>query len=66
MWRNEEVQEFVDWLREHNARLPLNQRTSFNGLDLYSMGASTRAVIEYLDRVSALLTVLWLSYTYQR
>ncbi|KAI1445762.1 putative erythromycin esterase [Annulohypoxylon stygium] len=51
MWRNAEVQEFVDWLREHNARLPMNERTSFNGLDLYSMGASMHAVIEYLDRV---------------
>ncbi|OTA53317.1 putative erythromycin esterase [Hypoxylon sp. EC38] len=55
MWRNSEVQEFVDWLREHNADLPMNQRTSFNGLDLYSMGASIRAVIEYLDRVDPTL-----------
>lgn len=51
MWRNTEVQEFVDWLRQHNANLPLKERTSFNGLDLYSMGTSTRAVIEYLERV---------------
>lgn len=51
MWRNAEVQEFVDWLREHNAQLPMNRRTSFNGLDLYSMGSSIRAVVEYLDRV---------------
>ncbi|KAH9987668.1 putative erythromycin esterase [Xylariaceae sp. FL0662B] len=51
MWRNSEVQEFVDWLRQHNARLPSNQRTSFNGLDLYSMSASTKAVIEYLETV---------------
>ncbi|KAI1471701.1 putative erythromycin esterase [Daldinia caldariorum] len=55
MWRNTEVQEFVDWLREHNAKLPMSQRTSFNGLDLYSMGASTRAVVEYLDRVDPAL-----------
>ncbi|OTA98802.1 hypothetical protein M426DRAFT_49218, partial [Hypoxylon sp. CI-4A] len=51
MWRNTEVQGFVDWLCEHNAALPMNQRMSFNGLDLYSMGASTRAVVESLDRV---------------
>ncbi|KAI0385527.1 putative erythromycin esterase [Hypomontagnella monticulosa] len=57
MWRNEEVQEFVDWLREHNAGLPMSQRTSFNGLDIYSMGASTRAVIEYLDRVDPTLAI---------
>jgi erythromycin esterase-like protein len=51
MWRNKETQDFVDWLRQHNAALPMNRRTSFNGLDLYSMGASMRAVVEYLDRV---------------
>ncbi|KAI1653656.1 putative erythromycin esterase [Daldinia decipiens] len=55
MWRNAEVQEFVDWLREHNAQLPMNRRTSFNGLDLYSMGSSIRAVVEYLDRVDPAL-----------
>lgn len=51
MWRNAEMQEFVDWLRAHNADRPLGDRVSFNGLDLYSMGASTRAVVEYLERV---------------
>ncbi|KAI0108880.1 erythromycin esterase-domain-containing protein [Nemania sp. FL0031] len=55
MWRNTETQAFVDWLREHNARLPMHQRTSFNGLDLYSMGASMRAVVEYLDRADPAL-----------
>ncbi|KAI1131857.1 erythromycin esterase [Nemania abortiva] len=55
MWRNTETQEFVDWLREHNASLPMHRRASFNGLDLYSMGASMRAVVEYLDRVDPAL-----------
>ncbi|KAI0550522.1 hypothetical protein F4679DRAFT_542702 [Xylaria curta] len=58
MWRNTETQDFVDWLREHNARLPMNKRTSFNGLDVYSMGRSTRAVVEYLDRVDPALAEL--------
>ena len=61
MWRNTEVQEFVDWLREHNADKSPKERVSFNGLDLYSMGASTRAVVEYLERVrtSILSSVNW-------
>ncbi|KAF2096257.1 hypothetical protein NA57DRAFT_43806 [Rhizodiscina lignyota] len=49
MWRNKEMQEFVDWLREHNAHLPPNKRAGVYGLDLYSMGASIKAVIEYLE-----------------
>ncbi|KAH8162813.1 hypothetical protein CIB48_g5442 [Xylaria polymorpha] len=55
MWRNTETQDFVDWLREHNAGLPMYKRTSFNGLDVYSMDASMRAVVDYLDRVDPTL-----------
>jgi erythromycin esterase-like protein len=51
MWRNVEVAEFVDWMRDRNADLPAERRAGFFGLDLYNMNASIRAVIEYLDRV---------------
>ncbi|OCL08597.1 putative erythromycin esterase [Glonium stellatum] len=51
MWRDEEVQSFVDWLQVHNAQLPQEKRAGFFGLDLYSMASSIRAVIDYLDRV---------------
>ncbi|KAK5168608.1 uncharacterized protein LTR77_005917 [Saxophila tyrrhenica] len=51
MWRNTETSSFVNWLRKHNASQPVDQRTMFAGLDLYSMGKSMRAVLEYLDRV---------------
>ncbi|KAI5920108.1 putative erythromycin esterase [Camillea tinctor] len=45
------IRGFVDWLREHNAVLPMDQRVSFNGLDVLSLGSSKRAVIDYLERV---------------
>ena len=52
MWRNVEVREFVDWLHEHNRTIDdLDARVSFHGLDLYSLNASIRAVLDYLDRV---------------
>lgn len=51
MWRNREVQDLVEWMRDRNANLPMEKRAGFYGLDLYSMGASVRAVIDYLDRV---------------
>lgn len=51
MWRNREMQELVEWIRDHNKTVPPKNRVGFYGLDLYSMGASTRAVIDYLDRV---------------
>lgn len=51
MWRNVEVLEFADWLRAHNAGLPEAERTSFNGLDVYSLNESIHAVLAYLDKV---------------
>ena len=41
MWRNEEVDAFVGWLRERNlAQRDPAQRVGFHGLDLYSMFTS--------------------------
>src|SRR5438034_8637113 len=37
MWRNADVLDFVDWLREHNEGRPGASRTGFYGLDLYSL-----------------------------
>jgi erythromycin esterase-like protein len=51
MWRNREFAAFVQWLREANAVRPAGERAGLFGLDLYSLGASMRAVIDYLDRV---------------
>ncbi|KAJ5897568.1 hypothetical protein N7504_007856 [Penicillium tannophilum] len=51
MWRNREMQDLVEWMREWNKDLPQALRVGFYGLDLYSMGASIRAVIDYLDSV---------------
>ena len=50
MWRNTDVDAFVRWLRAHNEGVVSERRTAFYGLDLYNMSASTRAVIDYLDR----------------
>jgi protein-L-isoaspartate(D-aspartate) O-methyltransferase len=52
MWRNEEVREFVDWLREHNAGIKdPEQQVGFYGLDLYSLFTSIDAVLGYLEDV---------------
>jgi protein-L-isoaspartate(D-aspartate) O-methyltransferase len=51
MWRNDEVRSFVDWLREHNAAAKPATRVAFHGLDLYSLYASIRSVLDYLDQV---------------
>ena len=52
MWRNTDVVEFVAWLREYNDDLPEGSRkVGFYGLDLYSLHASARAVLDFLDKV---------------
>ena len=52
MWRNTVVREFIGWLRDHNDRQrEETARVGFYGLDLYSLNASIRAVIAYLDKV---------------
>ena len=51
MWRNTAVADFVGWLRARNAGIPaLERRVGFYGLDLYSLHASMRAVVGYLDK----------------
>jgi len=50
MWRNEEVHDFVEWLRAYNADQREN-KVGFHGLDLYSLFTSIAAVLAYLDDV---------------
>jgi protein-L-isoaspartate(D-aspartate) O-methyltransferase len=51
MWRNNDVREFVDWLRIHNTDEPPRKRVAFHGLDLYSLYSSIRSILKYLDEV---------------
>jgi erythromycin esterase-like protein len=52
MWRNTDVVEFISWLREYNHALPEGApKVGLYGLDLYSLHASARAVLEFLDKV---------------
>lgn len=51
MWRNNEVRQFIEWLREWNSGREPEQRVAFHGLDLYSLYNSIRAILEYLDEV---------------
>jgi erythromycin esterase-like protein len=50
MWRNQEFDGFVRWLREHNGQRPYEKMTGFYGLDLYNLSGSMRAVIDFLER----------------
>jgi protein-L-isoaspartate(D-aspartate) O-methyltransferase len=52
MWRNQEVHDFIGWLRARNLTEPdRTRRVGFHGLDLYSMFTSIAVVLGYLDEV---------------
>ncbi len=52
MWRNEEMQDFIDWLAQHNANGSQHDApVGIYGLDLYSLNNSIGAVLDYLDSV---------------
>jgi erythromycin esterase-like protein len=50
MWRNTVIRDFIAWLRDVNLARPAAQRVGFYGMDLYSLFASVREVLAYLDR----------------
>jgi erythromycin esterase-like protein len=49
MWRNTEVRDFVEWLRDHNRTRGEHEQVGFYGIDLYSLFTSMQAVLAYLD-----------------
>ena len=51
LWRNTDVERFVEWLRGHNENLEPARRAGFFGLDIYSLADSIAAVLAYLDQV---------------
>jgi erythromycin esterase-like protein len=51
MWRNTVVVDFIEWLRQHNAKRMASDRAGFYGLDLYSLHTSIEAVLKYLSKV---------------
>ena len=52
MWRNTDVQAFLQWLRNRNEAIrDPRKRAGFYGLDIYNMSDSIAAVLRYLDKV---------------
>jgi erythromycin esterase-like protein len=52
MWRNTEVRDFVEWLRDYNTGRSAESQVGFYGMDLYSLFTSMQEVLVYLDRIA--------------
>lgn len=50
MWRNTEVRDFVEWLRDYNTSRRADNQVGFYGMDLYSLFTSMHEVLDYLQR----------------
>jgi erythromycin esterase-like protein len=48
MWKNDIVADFVEWLKEHNAKQETDQMVGIHGLDVYSQENSQKEVLEKL------------------
>ena len=53
MWANEEIAEFIDWLKMHNDKRIADQKVGFYGIDMYSLWESMEEIIRYLIRIQS-------------
>ncbi|WP_100407368.1 erythromycin esterase family protein [Bacillus solitudinis] len=56
MWANEEMVEFITWLRSYNDTQDDEDKIGFYGMDVYSLWESMEAVIDYLDSIGSSIT----------
>ena len=49
MWCNDPVLELAEWLREHNASLPPDERVGFFGIDLYGHWDALNDLLDYFN-----------------
>ncbi|MGE6489232.1 erythromycin esterase family protein [Paenisporosarcina sp. NPDC076898] len=52
MWANEEMAEFISWLKKHNVKSEGSHRVGFYGIDIYSLWESLDEVITYLSNTN--------------
>jgi erythromycin esterase-like protein len=50
VWRNQDMFEFVRWLRDHNRRAGAEARVEMHGLDAFDLYNAIASVLERLDR----------------
>jgi len=48
MWANEEIADFVNWLKMHNNNKNPDKKVGFYGIDIYSLWESMEGIIHYL------------------
>lgn len=62
MWANEEVEEFVEWLKKYNETLPEDKMVGFYGLDIYSLWESLEVLAEHFKNDEASLHQIYRTF----
>ncbi len=52
MWANEEIAEFIDWLKMYNGNKIPDQKVGFYGIDMYSLWESIEEILHYLSETN--------------
>ena len=50
MWANWEIAALMEWMRDYNQNLPVNEKIGFYGLDVYSLWESMELIVNYLKK----------------
>lgn len=50
MWANQEMVEFIEWLKVYNKDLPNEKKVGFYGLDVYSLWDSLYSILRFLKK----------------
>lgn len=53
MWANEELIDFVEWLKSYNQSIPKDKQIGFYGVDVYSLWESLEEIITYLEKTNS-------------
>ena len=53
MWANEELIDFVEWLKSYNQSIPKDKQIGFYGVDVYSLWESMEEIITYLEKTNS-------------
>ncbi|WP_066066878.1 erythromycin esterase family protein [Neobacillus soli] len=53
MWANEEIVDFIEWLKQYNQSQPREKQVGFYGIDVYSLWESMDEILMFLKKTKA-------------
>jgi erythromycin esterase-like protein len=51
MWANWEISDLMEWMKNYNEKLPIEQQVGFYGLDVYSLYESMQTIMKFVNEL---------------